>query len=257
MRTYIYAYLHIYILWGDFKTRGKAFYTYLHNSHSQWSLFILYRCRLLSDNHFVFAWRTYFNIFSSANLLMINSFSFYMSEKKKHVLLSFSLVIDFRLVGFFGFLVFWWYWGLNSGLTPWATPPALFCVVFFQDRVSQTICTSWLQTEIYLISASWVAGITGMSHRHLSRLQFSVLHSPQIHCCHCEVYYHPYLCSLVCIPWYVIYLLSLSAFRICSHSLPPMSIFPLFLPCLLPLSPCPLSLPLPPSLFLSLSSVSS
>jgi hypothetical protein len=34
--------------------------------------------------------------------------------------------------------LFWQYWGLNSGLIPWATPPALFCDGFFQDRVLRT-----------------------------------------------------------------------------------------------------------------------
>jgi hypothetical protein len=39
-----------------------------------------------------------------------------------------------------------WYWDLNSGPIPWATPPALFCVCngFFQDRFSGTICLVWL-----------------------------------------------------------------------------------------------------------------
>jgi hypothetical protein len=32
---------------------------------------------------------------------------------------------------------FFWYWGLNSGPSPWATPPALFLWRVFQDRVSQ------------------------------------------------------------------------------------------------------------------------
>jgi hypothetical protein len=36
--------------------------------------------------------------------------------------------------------------------------------LFFWDRVSQTICPDWLQTVILLISASWIAGITGVSH---------------------------------------------------------------------------------------------
>jgi hypothetical protein len=39
---------------------------------------------------------------------------------------------------------------------------------FFQDRVSQTICLAWLGTVILLISASWIARITGMSHQHLT-----------------------------------------------------------------------------------------
>jgi hypothetical protein len=53
---------------------------------------------------------------------------------------------------------------LNSGPSLWATPSALFCDGFFWDRVSWTICPSWLRTLILLISASWVARITGVSH---------------------------------------------------------------------------------------------
>jgi hypothetical protein len=59
---------------------------------------------------------------------------------------------------------FLWYWGLNVGPTPWVTPSALFCDGFFCDRVSWTICPGWLRTAILLISASWVARITGVSH---------------------------------------------------------------------------------------------
>jgi hypothetical protein len=57
-----------------------------------------------------------------------------------------------------------WYWGLNSGPLPWDTPPALFCDGFFWDRVLWTVCLGWLWTTILLISASWVARITGVSH---------------------------------------------------------------------------------------------
>jgi hypothetical protein len=42
----------------------------------------------------------------------------------------------------------------------------LFCVGFFWDRVSWTICPGWFQTTMLLISASWVARIIGMSHQH-------------------------------------------------------------------------------------------
>jgi hypothetical protein len=62
---------------------------------------------------------------------------------------------------------------LNSGpqaclagtITTWATLPSLFCAGYSQDRVSWTICSSWLPTTILLIAASWVARITGMSHQ--------------------------------------------------------------------------------------------
>jgi hypothetical protein len=60
------------------------------------------------------------------------------------------------------------YWGLNSGPSPWATPPALFLWRVFWDRVLWTICPGWPRTVILLISASWVARITGMSHWHLA-----------------------------------------------------------------------------------------
>jgi hypothetical protein len=44
-----------------------------------------------------------------------------------------------------------------------STSPFLWRV--FWDRVSKTICPGWLHTTILLISASWVARITDMSHR--------------------------------------------------------------------------------------------
>jgi hypothetical protein len=37
-------------------------------------------------------------------------------------------------------------------------------VGYFWDRVLWTICSSWLPTLLLLISASWVARITGLSH---------------------------------------------------------------------------------------------
>jgi hypothetical protein len=46
---------------------------------------------------------------------------------------------------------------------PWATPAALFCDGFFQDRVLRTTFQGWLWTTILLISASWVARITGVN----------------------------------------------------------------------------------------------
>jgi hypothetical protein len=61
---------------------------------------------------------------------------------------------------------------LNSGPSPWAPPPALFCKGFFWDRVSWTICPGWLQTTSLLISASWVARITGTSQWCLASAGF-------------------------------------------------------------------------------------
>jgi hypothetical protein len=45
-------------------------------------------------------------------------------------------------------------------------------VFFFWDRVLWTICPGWLRTTIFLISASWVAGITGVNHQHLAFFTF-------------------------------------------------------------------------------------
>jgi hypothetical protein len=45
-----------------------------------------------------------------------------------------------------------------------ATTPALFHVGYFWDRDLRIICLGWFWTMLLLISASWVARITGMSH---------------------------------------------------------------------------------------------
>jgi hypothetical protein len=39
---------------------------------------------------------------------------------------SVSSLVKFIPKGFFYLFVFLWYWGLNSGLSPWAIPPAHF-----------------------------------------------------------------------------------------------------------------------------------
>jgi hypothetical protein len=44
--------------------------------------------------------------------------------------------------------------------------PPFFCDGFFWIRVSWAICSGWLRTTTLLISASWVAWITGVSHQH-------------------------------------------------------------------------------------------
>jgi hypothetical protein len=67
------------------------------------------------------------------------------------------------------------FWSLNSGRTPWATPPALFYGGFFKIGPHGTICLGWLQTTILLISASWVARIIGVSHRCLAGFTFLIL----------------------------------------------------------------------------------
>jgi hypothetical protein len=64
------------------------------------------------------------------------------------------------------FELFFWYWDLNSGPTPWATPPTLFHVGYFWDRVSRTICQGdfELPSPWSLRSAFCVARIKGVSH---------------------------------------------------------------------------------------------
>jgi hypothetical protein len=75
------------------------------------------------------------------------------------------------------FFFFFQYWGLNSGTSPWVTPPALFLWRVFRDGVSQTICPGWLQTAILLISASQIVRITGMSHQLLAQKLFNLTQS--------------------------------------------------------------------------------
>jgi hypothetical protein len=72
------------------------------------------------------------------------------------------------------FFFFFWYWVLNSGPSPWVTPPTLFLKSegFFEIGFCGTICLDWLWTVILLISASWVVRITGVSHRHLDQKYF-------------------------------------------------------------------------------------
>jgi hypothetical protein len=60
------------------------------------------------------------------------------------------------------------FWGLNSGPSPWATPPALFLWRVFWARVSQNYVLGWLWIALLLISASWVARFTDMSHQSMT-----------------------------------------------------------------------------------------
>jgi hypothetical protein len=76
-----------------------------------------------------------------------------------------------------GLFFFFQYWGLNTGPSPWATPLALFLWRVFWARVLRTICPGGLQTTVLLISASWLARITGINHQHLVNWTFlSVVH---------------------------------------------------------------------------------
>jgi hypothetical protein len=72
---------------------------------------------------------------------------------------------------------------LNSGphTCQAGTPPLqplhqpFFCVGYFRDRVSQTICMDYPQTVILLFSASWVAGIPGVTHHCLACLSLFLI----------------------------------------------------------------------------------
>jgi hypothetical protein len=67
---------------------------------------------------------------------------------------------------FNSFFFSWLYWGLNSGPTPWATPPALFCDGFFFKIGSLKLFAGAGFELWFLISASWVARIIGVSPWH-------------------------------------------------------------------------------------------
>jgi hypothetical protein len=64
-------------------------------------------------------------------------------------------------------------WTQGLHLEPLHQP--FFVEGFFRDRVSWIVCPGWLWTVILLISASWVARITGVSHWHLGHLEFLIL----------------------------------------------------------------------------------
>jgi hypothetical protein len=85
----------------------------------------------------------------------------------------FLLKVNIAILFLF-FYLFLQYWGLNSGPSPWTTPPALFCEGFFKIG-SHEFLSGWLWTAILLISASWVARITGVSHRRLGQSYFYVM----------------------------------------------------------------------------------
>jgi hypothetical protein len=101
-------------------------------------------------------WNTDFLIFSPA-LSDTSVFSF------RH-LDSYIVIFhyDFNL-HFFFFFCSTRVWTQGLHLEP-LHQPFLFCDSFFQDRVLQTLCRGWLQIVILLISAFWVARITGVSH---------------------------------------------------------------------------------------------
>jgi hypothetical protein len=58
----------------------------------------------------------------------------------------------------------------KQALHCWATVPVhFFCSGYFRDGVSQVICPGWPWTMILQTSASQIARITGVSHKHLAK----------------------------------------------------------------------------------------
>jgi hypothetical protein len=106
----------------------------------------------------------FFHFFLCFHLLNRPNWSLSIYWRFQSILIGFYFLINLKLK----YLILFWYWGLNSGPKPWATPPALFWEGFFRVRSSR-ICRGWLRNFILLlISASWVAGITGVSLQHLT-----------------------------------------------------------------------------------------
>jgi hypothetical protein len=70
-------------------------------------------------------------------------------------------------IDFLSFFFFFFFWGTgvwSQDLHFESLHQPLYLWWVFQDRVSQTICLGWLRTVILLMSASWAARITGVSH---------------------------------------------------------------------------------------------
>jgi hypothetical protein len=71
-------------------------------------------------------------------------------------------------------------WLLGRYSTTSATLPALFCVGYFQDKVSWTLYTDWAPNVIHLISVSWVAIIllAGFLRKELAMYSRLYLNTP-------------------------------------------------------------------------------
>jgi hypothetical protein len=61
---------------------------------------------------------------------------------------------------------------LNSILYLEPLHQSFFCIGIFWDKLSPAICPGWLWSVILLITASWVAMITALSHQHSSVFVF-------------------------------------------------------------------------------------
>jgi hypothetical protein len=87
--------------------------------------------------------------------------------------------LNFLVFSFSFFLSFFFFF-LIQGLTlarqvlyhlNHSASPSL--IGYFWDRVSRAVCPGWLGPMIFLISASWVARIIGVSHQRLPSFSFS------------------------------------------------------------------------------------
>jgi hypothetical protein len=85
-----------------------------------------------------------------------------------HTVLNFTIILTVIVIWlniFFFLFVSFLFWGLNSEPTPWASPPALFCDNFFQDR--GLFVWAGFKTR-----SSWLARITGVSYQRLASFLF-------------------------------------------------------------------------------------
>jgi hypothetical protein len=80
-------------------------------------------------------------------------------------------------------MYFFFFFGSTSACTqglhlqPLHQPFFFLVMDFFQDSVLGIICPGWLPTVILLISASWVAGVTGVG----AALKFIIFDCDKIH----------------------------------------------------------------------------
>jgi hypothetical protein len=103
-------------------------------------------------------------------LFIVSQFFFFIADCSNSSTLSASPEILLVRLSIFFFSTGFWTQGLH--LEPLHQP--FVWKGFFWDRVSWTICLGWLQTAILLISISWIARITGMSHWCLVPLSFKI-----------------------------------------------------------------------------------
>jgi hypothetical protein len=82
--------------------------------------------------------------------------AFLTYKSTSHIIIVIIIIIIIIIIGGTGV----WTYGLH--LEP--LYQSYICAGYFQDRVSKTICLGWPRTMILLISASWVAKMTGVSH---------------------------------------------------------------------------------------------